>query len=287
MEQFVREDAEAIFLHLLEDDDVGLLEFRDDGVRVPEHLRADKNAGPFHWSPACEFDGSGAPNPLVVPSLPFPFTAMQLAAFMVDGAGGLLREAYDGADGAWVDGPDEDEMLAIGAMATAAKRALREAYAAYRAAEKTIGPRDAVSGDTAAYIKWRKAIVLHLLRPRAEPQASPAQCDMAPGDEAVASIATGFHSGSDTPRSSAARGPTSMSRNALVRKYLGQWPTIESDLKNASTNGLSAAKAGSRGWIESRAVEWGKAKAKLEVESHADSSTKLLRQLPSRVNRLR
>lgn len=40
-------------------------------------------------------------------------------------------------------------------------------------------------------------------------------------------------------------------RCVLVMKYRNSWPTIETDLKDAATNGLSAgAKAGSRGWRE-------------------------------------
>lgn len=49
-------------------------------------------------------------------------------------------------------------------------------------------------------------------------------------------------------------------RCMLVMKYRNSWPTIETDLKDAATNGLSAAaKAGSRGWREADAVAWAKA----------------------------
>lgn len=59
----------------------------------------------------------------------------------------------------------------------------------------------------------------------------------------------------------------SMRRDAMVTKYQDRWPTIARDMKDASTNGLSRAKAGHRDWNEQTAIEWAKAKGKLiEVE---------------------
>lgn len=53
-------------------------------------------------------------------------------------------------------------------------------------------------------------------------------------------------------------------RRVLVMKYRNSWPTIETDLKDAATNGLSAAaKAGSRGWREADARAWAKANGRL------------------------
>ena len=49
--------------------------------------------------------------------------------------------------------------------------------------------------------------------------------------------------------------PKGITKRVLVNLYKARWPTIESDLGAASTNGLAArAKAGERGWIEARAV---------------------------------
>lgn len=46
-------------------------------------------------------------------------------------------------------------------------------------------------------------------------------------------------------------------KRILVERLKPIWPTIDSDLSDASTNGLSArAKAGERGWIEAEARAW-------------------------------
>ena len=55
-----------------------------------------------------------------------------------------------------------------------------------------------------------------------------------------------------------------MSRGALVSKYRHDWETIERDLKDAASNGLSAAKAGPRDWKEDVALDWARAKGKLK-----------------------
>lgn len=63
----------------------------------------------------------------------------------------------------------------------------------------------------------------------------------------------------------AATGPVfSTVRAALVSDHLHQWPTIDRDLKDAATNGLSAAKAGARDWNETAALAWAKANNKLK-----------------------
>lgn len=82
----------------------------------------------------------------------------------------------------------------------------------------------------------------------------------------------------------------SMRLNALIKAHIQDWPTIETDIKAASDNGLSAAKAGARGWWEERTMEWARANGKLKS---AAKPTELLAQamhnlgsLPSRTNRL-
>lgn len=54
-------------------------------------------------------------------------------------------------------------------------------------------------------------------------------------------------------------------RAALIGKHSCEWPTIERDIADANKNGLAdAAKAGQRGWVESRALNWARAKGKLK-----------------------
>jgi hypothetical protein len=55
-----------------------------------------------------------------------------------------------------------------------------------------------------------------------------------------------------------------MTRMALIQKYVRRWPTIESALNNAGRNGLDAAKAGERSWMESKVLEWAYSKGNLE-----------------------
>ena len=55
-----------------------------------------------------------------------------------------------------------------------------------------------------------------------------------------------------------------MTRMALIQKYVRRWPTIESALSNAGRNGLDAARAGERSWMESKVLEWAYSKGNLE-----------------------
>lgn len=55
-----------------------------------------------------------------------------------------------------------------------------------------------------------------------------------------------------------------LKKTALVQKLLGEWPTIEQDLSEASRNGLNAAKAEGHGnWDVDRAKAWAESKGKL------------------------
>lgn len=47
-------------------------------------------------------------------------------------------------------------------------------------------------------------------------------------------------------------------KNVMVKRHSARWPTIKADMADASTNGLDAAKAGKRGWIEGVALRWAK-----------------------------
>lgn len=90
-----------------------------------------------------------------------------------------------------------------------------------------------------------------------------------------------------------ASGPVfSMTRAALVKSHEHHWPTIQSDLKNASTNGLSKAKAASRDWNEALALEWARANNKLveeapELADPLGQAMRNLASLPSRKNALK
>lgn len=62
-------------------------------------------------------------------------------------------------------------------------------------------------------------------------------------------------------------------RAALIEKHSCDWPTIERDIADANRNGLAdAAKAGQRGWMESRALNWARAKGKLKNTEKLDYS---------------
>ena len=67
--------------------------------------------------------------------LPNPFTARELAAFMLDGTGSLVAHCYGERD----DGPDPDSLRAIDPDSKA-RRAVTEAFTAYREAEGIVGP---------------------------------------------------------------------------------------------------------------------------------------------------
>lgn len=74
---------------------------------------------------------------------------------------------------------------------------------------------------------------------------------------------------------------------ALVAAHVHEWPTIESDISDAATNGLAAtAKAGARGWREDAALIWARANGKLiSAAKPADSLAQAmhtLSALPSR-----
>lgn len=126
--QYSRSVFEAIVASLGEDNLLlAAFDLRADGA----HLRHPGTDDTLAWHPWCEASAPGSPNPLDAPWLPFPFTAKQLAALMVDGWGYFIQERY----GAWGTGPDEEELRSIGPLGTKAKEALRGAYAAYRHAE--------------------------------------------------------------------------------------------------------------------------------------------------------
>ena len=66
-----------------------LVRFEETGVfpHIETGVSTTAETDILQWMPACELDGPDAPDLLKTPSLPTPFTANELAAFMLDGAG--------------------------------------------------------------------------------------------------------------------------------------------------------------------------------------------------------
>lgn len=57
---------------------------------------------------------------------------------------------------------------------------------------------------------------------------------------------------------------TISTRKGLLEAHGHEWPTLERDLRDAAVNGLAkAAKAGARGWLNSKALDWARSKGKL------------------------
>lgn len=163
------------------------VEWRDDGLFIKKGMfENDPSESVFHWLPACDMDWHGAPDPLTAPSLPFPFTASQLAAFMLNGIGTQVASAY----GTWQDGPDEEMLEAMGVRARMPREALRAAFSLYRETEQVVGklapeildewlpihPRilRAQGNDLALqaemkFSAWCKRMVHQLLQPQTDP----------------------------------------------------------------------------------------------------------------------
>lgn len=122
------------------------------GLRVTiAHNRLEPGNEEHRWHPLLELAGQGGEDPLSSPWLPPRFSAGQLAAFMLSGLGTLVRDEF----GEWADGPDEDKLAALDPLAHSAREALREAFAAYRAAESWVGRLDTSLFDVAAQARSR------------------------------------------------------------------------------------------------------------------------------------
>lgn len=204
MKKYSAEHAKAIISSYAEN----WIEFRDDGVHYSPDIFTYDLGQELIWKYVLELDGDDAPDPLTAPCLPFPFTAHELAAFMLDGIGAASIPANYA--GSWESGPDNRMLESIGDLGRYAKRALCEAYAAIHAAEKAIGSSYPLElqkelnrlGDECtnapldkdlqkehslvekryqvAFATWRKAMVNWLLRPEAsesipKPTPAPAQ----------------------------------------------------------------------------------------------------------------
>lgn len=113
-------------------------ELRDDGA----WLRADVGVDSLNWTPVCDLEESpDSPDPLTTPALPFPFTARQLAAFMLDGWGSFLHQRFASEDGRL----DVDVVQALlgGVRDAKPREAIAGAFAALAKASQDVGEPDA------------------------------------------------------------------------------------------------------------------------------------------------
>ena len=166
MQRYDKEDAAAI----LGPCNRRMADIRDDGV-WPSAAFVEGNAhDQLRWNYASELNWPGSPNPLSAPSLPIPFSANELAAFMLDGIGATIPATYLH----WNQGLDEDMLERMGINAMRPREALWAAYSLLRDAEVVVGeqPKDLERSHTEAtykypikFAKWRKAMVRHLIRP--------------------------------------------------------------------------------------------------------------------------
>jgi hypothetical protein len=133
--RFERDEAEEIIRHC----DSQLTEFirvDDRGVwpAVDRDGLAKAEYEALAWRPAL-----ASKDPLLnvrkIPALPFPFSARQLAAFMMDGAGSMVQAFY----GEWEDGPDVDCLEIIPEEFNSVRIALTDAFQAYRDALEIVG----------------------------------------------------------------------------------------------------------------------------------------------------
>lgn len=113
---------------------------RDDGVFVTDEFRLHSpRGGAFDWTPAYEMNWPGAPNPLIAPVLPIPFTANELAACMLDGAGSGIQEVLDRRVGYSLDDEALERFTLIEGWV---RDALRDAYELAAKAQIQVGEFD-------------------------------------------------------------------------------------------------------------------------------------------------
>ena len=219
----------------------------------------------LRWRPARQLQHlPGAPEVKDTPMLPNPFTARELAAFMLDGAGALVADFY----GEWDDGPDPDSLRAIDPDSKA-RRAVTEAFTAYRLAIEKVGKydMDALARRDAAHTAyWKSSNDKALLKAFEDAEAEwdaayqawltkMVRCLLEPKAAAPAPVVA---------ESASKAFVVPFKKAALIAAHVHEWPTIERDIADANTNGLAAAaKAGARGWKEDAALVWARANGKL------------------------
>ncbi len=114
-----------------------VIQMRDDGAYAEQ-----VDSETLDWTPSCDLMEPGSADPLTGPLIPFPFTASQLAAFMLDGWGYFMQEKC----GDWTEGPIESilERIRVRVRGGKVEEALRGAYDAYREAERVVGKLDPI-----------------------------------------------------------------------------------------------------------------------------------------------
>ena len=122
-----------------------------------------------------------------------------------------------------------------------------------------------------------------LLKGIAEPQkAAPATDTATPAPVDAVGALGGMEllSENKTKRNTATGPVFSMKKAAMIEQHKHEWPTIEGDMRDAATNGLSTAKAGVRDWDKTAALAWAQAKGKLKSASKpADALTQAMHSL--------
>jgi hypothetical protein len=88
------------------------------------------------WRPAVMFANDSLPQaPGDLPALPFPFDAKDLASFMLYGFGALVADHY----GDWENGPNPERIDDLNPL-DFSRRAVKEAFEAYREAQRIVDP---------------------------------------------------------------------------------------------------------------------------------------------------
>lgn len=131
--------AKAILELAFPSEEFAPYDLRADGVYQSEpFLEASPPGMAFDWAPPYDMDWQGAPDPMSAPMLPIPFTAAELAAFMLDGVGGMIPETL----GARIGYPVDEAALPDSPRWRVVREALQAAYALAEAAQSVVGEFD-------------------------------------------------------------------------------------------------------------------------------------------------
>ena len=199
-------------------------DLRDDGLWLSEResFLGDAERAFFEWHPREDID---------LPALPVPFTAYDLAAFLLDGGGYFVLEPFDDDEAL-----DEDALAALGNNAGSAREALQEAHRLYLMARARFG-------SDAAGVRQAANWLLNDAHRELSAEPAPGVVADVPNDDRGARV----------------------KRAALIERNRRRWVSVERDLKDASSNGLSAAaKADATGfWWEGDALKWAELRNKL------------------------